>query len=567
MYSKLRILLLKCSFHDLKTGLGEEIMSLAEYLTPDLTPKKLVDIAISGYGKSLLEKIEVRYILLVNTLNPDKIFELAKRLKIPNDDAQKVASKIACLPFRNNVVSCHILDMIGLDDIYLPEGKKDPEERIERIEKQNSEIFYELLDYQYDIRRRLISFYREQQGARSLIHMPTGSGKTKTAMHILQELWSFDYNNKGFILWLAHSEELLRQAIDSFKSVWRSLGAFSTDIVKLWGEFGWEDERLDGCIIFASIQKLQSMLRSNQGGLESISQGLNIIVVDECHKAPATKTHELLLYFLHRSNISGKIPNLLGLTATPGRKGGYDVEDRKLRMLFDNVKLGIDVELMNKYEPGYTDSENEIELLQKRKILSTFDREPIEISAETLRLSPREINDIKRSLQTDGERKINAEIICKIANNKTRNNLILEKLFELNTEGIKTIFFACNVAHAKLINAALRLNNIDSGLILGETTSDFRGKLINRFKDDSSSINILVNVNVLTTGFDSPNIDCVFISRPVTSIILYSQMIGRGIRGPRMGGNENCKLVEVVDNLDFGDESWAFNFFDSYWSL
>jgi len=301
--------------------------------------------------------------------------------------------------------------------------------------------------------------------------------------------------------------------------------------------------------------------------LELISQGLNIIVVDECHKAPATKTHELLLYLLNRNNISGKIPNLLGLTATPGRKGGYDVEDIKLRMLFDNVKLGIDIELMNKYEPGYSDAENEIKLLQKRKILSTFNRNPIEISAETLDLSVGEVNNIKKSLQSDGERKVNADIISKIANNKTRNKLILEQLFELNSKGIKTIFFACNVAHAKLINAALRLNNIDSGLILGETTSDFRRKQIDRFRDDSSSLNILVNVSVLTTGFDSPNIDCVFISRPVTSIILYSQMIGRGIRGPRMGGNECCKLIEVVDNLDFGDESWAFNFFDSYWSL
>ena len=568
MFSKLRILLLRCSFRELKEGFGEEIINLAEYLTPDLISKKLlVDIAISGYGKSLLERIEVRYILLVNILNSDKILELAKRLKIPSDEVHKVAYEIACRPFRNSIVSRHILDMIGLDDSYLPEGKKDPEERIERIENQDSEIFYELLDFQYDIRRRLISFYREQQGARALIHMPTGSGKTKTAMHILQELWSYDYNNRGFILWLAHSEVLLRQAIDSFKSVWRNLGTFSTNVVKLWGGFVWEDESLEGCIIFASIQKLQSMLRNNQESLESISQGLNIIIVDECHKAPATKTHELLFYFLHRSNISGKIPNLLGLTATPGRKGGYDVEDISLRMLFENVKIGIDVELMNKYEPGFVVFENEIELLQKRKILSTFDRDPIEISAETLNLSAREINDIKRSLEADGERKINPEIVSKIANNKTRNKLILEKLYELNKEEFKTIFFACSVAHAKLINAALRLNNIESGLILGETASDFRRKMIHEFKDDSSSLNILVNVAVLTTGFDSPNIDCVFISRPVTSIILYSQMIGRGIRGPRMGGKENCKLIEVVDNLDFGDESWAFNFFDSYWSL
>ena len=261
-------------------------------------------------------------------------------------------------------------------------------------------------------------------------------------------------------------------------------------------------------------------------------------------------------------------------TVKPGICKGYNKRSKDLEVVIDK-KIYL-------FPGGYYDfpgrctcgdcflngsAENEIELLQKRKILSAFDRDPIKISAETLNLSPVEINNIKKSLQSDGERKVNAEIISKIANNKTRNKLILEKLFDLNSNGIKTIFFACNVAHAKLINAALRLNNIDSGLILGETTSAFRRKQIDRFRGDSSSLNILVNVSVLTTGFDSPNIDCVFISRPVTSIILYSQMIGRGIRGPRMGGNERCKLIEVVDNLDFGDECWAFNFFDSYWSL
>jgi superfamily II DNA or RNA helicase len=292
-----------------------------------------------------------------------------------------------------------------------------------------------------------------------------------------------------------------------------------------------------------------------------------MVVVDECHKAPAIKTHDLLLSFINRNNIEGKPPNLLGLTATPGRKGGYDIEDKKLKLLFENIKIGINIKLMDSYDPGYSESKNEIELLQKRNILSSFERLPIAISAETLNLTAKEINDIEKSLESDGEKKINDEIMSKIANNKKRNKVILEKLYELNKEGVKTICFACNVAHAKLIDAVLMLNDVNSGLILGETDKDVRRKLIKDFKDDNSSINILVNVAVLTTGFDSPNIDCVFISRPVTSIILYSQMIGRGIRGPKMGGKEKCKLIEVIDTLEFKSESWAFNYFDSYWSL
>ena len=79
-------------------------------------------------------------------------------------------------------------------------------------------------------------------------------------------------------------------------------------------------------------------------------------------------------------------------------------------------------------------------------------------------------------------------------------------------------------------------------------------------------MNILINYEVLTTGFDSTNIRCVFITRPTQSIVLYSQMLGRGLRGPMMGGNEECLLVDIKDNLGRYDADMAFSHFDAYWS-
>ena len=73
------------------------------------------------------------------------------------------------------------------------------------------------------------------------------------------------------------------------------------------------------------------------------------------------------------------------------------------------------------------------------------------------------------------------------------------------------------------------------------------------------------NYEVLTTGFDSTNIRCVFITRPTQSIVLYSQMLGRGLRGPMMGGNEECLLVDIEDNLGKYDADMAFEHFNSYW--
>ena len=80
-------------------------------------------------------------------------------------------------------------------------------------------------------------------------------------------------------------------------------------------------------------------------------------------------------------------------------------------------------------------------------------------------------------------------------------------------------------------------------------------------------IDIIINYEVLTTGFDSKNIRCVFITRPTKSIVLYSQMLGRGLRGPMMGGNENCQLIDVDDNLQAFDNETAFSHFNDYWRV
>ena len=153
-----------------------------------------------------------------------------------------------------------------------------------------------------------------------------------------------------------------------------------------------------------------------------------------------------------------------------------------------------------------------------------------------------------------------------IGRNRSRNTAIMEKLRELSSKQIPTIVFACSVAHAKLLSFMLSLENIQNSLVLGEMNSVDRENSISVFKDRESSVNILINYEVLTTGFDSTNIRCVFITRPTQSIVLYSQMLGRGLRGPMMGGNEECLLVDIKDNLGKYDADMAFGHFDSYWS-
>ncbi len=140
------------------------------------------------------------------------------------------------------------------------------------------------------------------------------------------------------------------------------------------------------------------------------------------------------------------------------------------------------------------------------------------------------------------------------------------KLRKLYAEGLPTIVFACSVNHAKLLSYMLTLEDIPNALVIGEMNSGERAEAIAKFKDKMDPVNILINCEVLTTGFDATNIKCVFITRPTQSIVLYSQMLGRGLRGPQMGGNEECLLVDVKDNLGKYEAEMAFGHFDAYWN-
>jgi superfamily II DNA or RNA helicase len=70
---------------------------------------------------------------------------------------------------------------------------------------------------------------------------------------------------------------------------------------------------------------------------------------------------------------------------------------------------------------------------------------------------------------------------------------------------------------------------------------------------------------VLTTGFDAPKTNVCIIARPVGSIVLYSQMVGRILRGPKNNGNKNNKLYTIKDNLDHGDYDNLFNSFNEFY--
>ena len=105
----------------------------------------------------------------------------------------------------------------------------------------------------------------------------------------------------------------------------------------------------------------------------------------------------------------------------------------------------------------------------------------------------------------------------------------------------------------------------EKSAVTSDMTKLSRYKAVESFKN--STISILVNFGILTTGFDAPNIKAVIIARPTTSIVLYSQMLGRGLRGPLMGGEDECDIIDIQDNIiNMPSSNQAYMFFKEYFS-
>ena len=368
---------------------------------------------------------------------------------------------------------------------------------------------------------------------------------------------------------MAHTTELLQQAYETFAAVWEHLGDGQTNAYKLWGQRNLSIPK-DGFngVMFCGIQKLQAVRSGNPELFEQIVKDARLIVFDEAHKAAANETRALVEAFMYTPP-GYEDRSLLGLTATPGRTTLTSDENKLLSNMFENRLIGIDVDVVNQVNMSqgaflnHQAESNAIHYFQNARILSKIKKDQL---TYTEQFTDAQLQSIKTKMLENGYVDFTKTALETIGKNRSRNKAILDKLRELSTEQVPTIVFACSVAHAKLLSFMLSLEDIPNALVLGEMNPVDRAEAIASFKDRQNPVNILINYEVLTTGFDSTNIRCVFITRPTQSIVLYSQMLGRGLRGPMMGGNAECLLVDIKDNLGRYDADMAFSHFDAYWS-
>ena len=391
---------------------------------------------------------------------------------------------------------------------------------------------------------REIERYLYQDEGRVMLHLPTGVGKTRTAMSIVAS--HLRRCSKGLVLWLASTRELLEQAVEEFIATWSAVGDREVSCLRYWSQYKPSIDDVTDGIAVCGLAKLHSYGKDRMK-LWNLGDRTSMVVFDEAHQAVANTYHDIVSTVVTRKP---RTP-LLGLSATPGRTWSNPEVDKAVAELFYTNKVTLEF-----------DDVNPVRHLTNEGYLASVDFTSLNVKPG-LNLSLEDLNIISRSLDLP-------DVIAeRLGKDDQRNLRITKRIFELTEKHNRLLVFAASVANALLLAGICRGVGLKADVVTGKTESSERKQIIHRFKRSDSTRRVLINYGVLTTGFDAPGASAALIARPTKSLVLYSQMVGRVIRGPKAGGTDRCEVVTVVDTTlpGFGDVAEAFANWEDIWNI
>lgn len=385
---------------------------------------------------------------------------------------------------------------------------------------------FQLRDYQRDAVAATLKHFR-QSNESAVIVLPTGSGKSL----VIAELARLARKK---ILILTHVKELVEQNHQKYQSLGLKAGIFSAGLGLKQNQYQ---------VTFASIQ-------SAARNLEHFKDEYSLIIIDECHRVNLKDNHTKDLQLrLDKEPVyeEGKIEELtsessnqyqkiitqlkinnpdiklLGLTATPYRLGMGWIYQKHYRGIMRSNEKRPFIHCIYELPLRYLIKKNY--LTQPKLVDATIEHYDFS------------------SLQENASGEYNSrEINHLLAKNPRVTQGIIEQVVELADKRKGVMIFAATVEHAQEILTYLPSNI--SALITGATDNKLRDQFIQRFKQQD--IKFLVNVSVLTTGFDAPHVDMIAILRPTQSVSLFQQIIGRGLRLSE--GKKDCLIIDYTGN-------------------
>lgn len=364
-----------------------------------------------------------------------------------------------------------------------------------------------------------------------ILSLPTGGGKTMTATYWLTQN-ALRHHCK--ILWLAHRTMLLEQAYDAFcrcavKNLLPNISIFSMRIVS--GEYD------SPASISPSDDVLIVMRNSLQDACSILGRwlweysGPIYFIIDECHHSAAKTYQQIYKYLrLEKNRIPSRFLKILGLTATPSRTNKNEIS--LLREIFnDNIIYKVDLR----------------ELINARILARPVLQEVHTNISFGQALTPALIQEITQ------QENVPDCLAIEIASNTARNQLIVQTYYDNKEIYGKTIVFVPHQIQAVALCQQFARKGVLAEVVISDGVNhridlqdpDNAAK-IERFRN--GSVQVLINVQILTEGSDLPLTHSVFLARPTVSEILMTQMIGRALRGLSAGGTKDAYIVSFVDD-------------------
>jgi DNA repair protein RadD len=361
----------------------------------------------------------------------------------------------------------------------------------------------QLRSYQLDAVAAVYRHLRERDD-NPVVVIPTAGGKTPILATICRDAvtrWN------GRVLVVSHVKELLQQAVDKLKLVCPELpvGVYSAGL----------NRRDTGQrVIVAGIQSIYK----RAGELDAF----DLIIVDEAHLIP-TDGEGMYRQFLAEAKAINPQLRVIGLTATPYRLDAGPICSAEHFLNAVCYEIGIK------------------ELIRDGFLCPLVSKSGVtKVDTSTLHIRGGEfIADEVEGLMDQDEL---VEAACR-------------ELVTYTADRQACLIFASGVKHGRHVVDTLKAKHgLECGFVCGETPARERDELLARFRGEKSNglfprapLKYLCNVNVLTTGFDAPQIDCVALLRPTMSPGLYYQMVGRGFR--LHPGKQNCLVLDFGGNV------------------
>ncbi|MCW2135108.1 sacsin N-terminal ATP-binding-like domain-containing protein [Arthrobacter sp. VKM Ac-2550] len=396
-----------------------------------------------------------------------------------------------------------------------------------------------LHDYQKKVRDELASAIlavsAEGHRTKAMVEMPTGAGKTRVASQTVLELFSRDLLT-GPVLWIAESQELCEQAVQTWGYVWRGLlDERPLTVGRLWGSNRVEEPETDFSVIVATDAQLNAILSDPARATQfEWLRDCAVVVVDEAHRSGSSEVYTRLFRWLGVDGRNHEKP-LVGLSATPFKGGDSGT-----------------TALIRRYG-GYLirafESDSPFEEAAQAEVLARVSYR--KMPGINVVLGQDEINDAKKF------RRVNPKVLERIGRDRNRLRTLVHDIEQLDPDW-PVLVFTPSVLSAQVLASTLRYKDISAASVSGETGRHERRKIIEDFK--AGKIRVLANCDLLTQGFDAPGVRALYVARPTFSPSAYIQMVGRGLRGPKNGGKRECLIVDIEDN--FGAENHLLGHLD-----